>query len=405
MSIFSTRIDPAGVLDALARVASHVATDGAADQWRRAEATFAGATEAPLIVVHDRHHYRGPGWRTELLLLREALGAFPPSAHRSDVMRAAASCRFSVALDRGCLVDLDVAGPRRSAVLEIASQLDGLIVSPTAVRDPSGRVLVGVLEPDPGARVPIGATTVPSGELLTVWGSGADEVAEPDAARVARRALAMAAVSSRAFLEQMDPAVTDVELERVKLHAWVDAVQITDELEPEEWRVIQTRAGALDPGRAVDAAWRFEGLTVLAWALGRADVPPDHQLVEATTLFPSIGFLDFEASRRLVDEARLRPVAEIEELADRLAILLEQLRGMRRRKRDQELTRTARSSYAAHFASAGLGSGAWEGPALDADAPVPTTEAEVAQVENIVLERLVAATWLLDGGIYAHVAV
>ncbi|MCB1006074.1 MAG: DUF4272 domain-containing protein [Acidimicrobiales bacterium] len=405
VSIFAARIDPAGVLGALARASARVVTDGGDEHWRRAEASFdaGGLEHAPVVLVHDSLRYRGPGWRTELALLREQVGSFPPSSQRSDVVRAVAGCRFVVSSDRGCLVDFERSDARSAAVLTVADQLDGLIVTPSGVRDPAGRVLVGANGGDRLARVPIGAATVPTGELLGSWASGDD--GEPDAARVARRALALAAVSSRAFLEQMPTDAGDIELERVKLHAWVDSVDIADDLEPEEWRLLQTRVGSLNPSRAVDAAWRFEGLTVLAWALGRAEVPPDHQLVEATALFPSIGFLDYEASRRLVESARLRPIAEIEDLADRLAVLLEQLRGMRRRKRDQELTRTARAGYAAAFASAGLGRGAWEGPAMGELDQAPTTEADVAQVENIVLERLIAATWLLDGGTYSHTDV
>ena len=97
--------------------------------------------------------------------------------------------------------------------------------------------------------------------------------ADPSARRVALRALALAAVCSRAFLEQDDPEEVDQEGERQRIEQWVIEVEGLDaELEPDEWRILQSGIEMLDDRAGVDAAWRIEGLAVLVWALGLAEL-------------------------------------------------------------------------------------------------------------------------------------
>src|SRR5947199_2100857 len=96
---------------------------------------------------------------------------------------------------------------------------------------------------------------------------GEDDKPEPPTPkRVARRALALAAVTARALLEQQDPADSRSEANRQRFLSWVAALGLEDELEPDEWEVLQRPVGRLDRQAAVNATWRLEGLGVLAWA-------------------------------------------------------------------------------------------------------------------------------------------
>src|SRR5207248_10992204 len=61
----------------------------------------------------------------------------------------------------------------------------------------------------------------------------------PTPERVARRALALAAVTARALLEQQDSADPRGEANRQRFLSWVAALGLEDELEPDEWEVLQ----------------------------------------------------------------------------------------------------------------------------------------------------------------------
>lgn len=403
LSILSYRVDPDGVLDVLAQVSPDVVVSYEGPSWVRADVP-AIPGRPRLTLLHDPERYSGPDWPLHLLELRERLTAFPPTPKRATILRGIAGLQFAVTVDPACLVDLDGPDPRADIVYAIADHLDAFVLTGSGLRDRAGRILIGHQRPDPAATLPHAASVMPSSEMLAGRSLLAEE--PPSPARVARRALALAAVSSRAFLEQMDRSTVDVEMERVKLHAWVDAIGIGDEIEPDEWQILQTKAGLLDDRKAVDAAWRFEGLTVLAWALGRADVPPDHQLVEATVLFPSIGFLDFEGALDLIASAELRSAAEIEMLRDRLALLHARLRDLRMTKRQQAFARAARSAMIERLGDLSGGPDPSVATALAVDAMSDaTTPDEVNQIENIVLERLIAAEWLLEGGLYGQIDV
>jgi hypothetical protein len=97
--------------------------------------------------------------------------------------------------------------------------------------------------------------------------------APPDAHRVAARALVLAAVSSRGQIEsdELHPAA---EAFRQRAVDWLHQIGVSPELEPEELSLLSTPLGQLHRQLARNAGWRAEGLVVLAWALGRAVLPP-----------------------------------------------------------------------------------------------------------------------------------
>jgi hypothetical protein len=71
----------------------------------------------------------------------------------------------------------------------------------------------------------------------------------------------------RAMLEQdaTDPDARDTYREMLQ---WLKNSGVEDELEPDEWEVVQRPLGKLDSQSHINATWRLEGLCMLAWALG-----------------------------------------------------------------------------------------------------------------------------------------
>jgi len=74
---------------------------------------------------------------------------------------------------------------------------------------------------------------------------------------VARRALALTAVTSRAIFEQ-EPLHPGAAPTHVELLVWVKAIGIGDELEPDEWEVLQRPLGRLESRAQIDSTWRVK---------------------------------------------------------------------------------------------------------------------------------------------------
>ena len=95
----------------------------------------------------------------------------------------------------------------------------------------------------------------------------------PDAARVAARAVAFAAVTTRGLIEANYNGERKAKDIWRQLCEWVDHVGIVGELEQGEDLLIRTAIGQLDRQAVVDAKWRCEAMVVLAWCLGRLPLP------------------------------------------------------------------------------------------------------------------------------------
>jgi hypothetical protein len=155
------------------------------------------------------------------------------------------------------------------------------------------------------------------------------ELQPPTPQRVAGRALALAAVAGRALLEQEDPSDAGVEETRQRINAWVDAVGIRDELEPDEEKLLRQGLGAPDQQAAINGCWRLEGLCILAWALGRFDVPRHDQAIDPPALLRAVHILDAPAAKGLLTDAKLRPLDELKAMADKLLAVHWRLRQFR----------------------------------------------------------------------------
>src|SRR5262249_50940642 len=89
---------------------------------------------------------------------------------------------------------------------------------------------------------------------------------------------------------------------------------------------LQRPPGKLDRQMQVDSTWRLEGLAVLAWALGRFELPPHDELVSLNPLWQSLGLFDVDTARALLANPALRPREEIGVLRDQLFALHWRLR-------------------------------------------------------------------------------
>jgi len=433
--------------------------DGALDRW-------------PLRFNHAPDYYDGEDWARQLAGLRAYFGPLPVHERTESTFSVLARMQSAYATALSCRLDLELSAqddPRLSVLYTLAADLDALIFTPSGLRDASGRLLVGESGPHPDAVVPplriepvvlvAGPTDGPeTGEdaarnveeetLASVERLAAQALAlataeqpavvladpEPvvDAAptppmpvpppvevdlrmsgpsprRVALRALALAAVCSRAFLEQDDPEEVDQEGERSRIERWAIEVHgLDDELEPDEWQLLQAGVEMIDARRAVDAAWRIEGLAVLVWALGITDLPDYDALADTDLLNEAIGFLDVARANEVVANATLRA-------DDRIRVVHDQTKAVHWRLREFRL-QPGPIDFLTHCADSLLGSldsslcrFVDDDLAIRSDgedlAISVADEDTVDQVISVADERFLAARWLMVGGTFATTSV
>jgi hypothetical protein len=133
----------------------------------------------------------------------------------------------------------------------------------------------------------------------------------PDAARVAARAAAFAAVTTRGLIEANyngERKAKDIWRQPCE---WVDHVGIAGELEQGEDLLIRTAIGQLDRQAVVDAKWRCEAMVVLAWCLGRLQLPRYDEQYGSLQVAEALGF-PRERSATVLAAPSLRPHPEIQ---------------------------------------------------------------------------------------------
>ena len=349
ITFFSHKLDPAGVARVLRALAPHLRMTGTDENWTSidiAESRGLLRRAATIRFNNDPGYYTGAEWERQRSGMLGYFSQFQLGPLLPRVAATIDSFRFAVATIAQPEIDLQSDDPRVKYVLAVATHLDAAIFTPSALRDARGRVLVGPGgQSDPAAVWPAAAAPAGAapGASVTVpatpgagasAGAGAEEGDEPEVQpptphRVARRALALAAVAGRALLEQEDPSDAGVEEVRQSINAWVDAVGLRDELEPDEEALLRQELGEPEEQAAIDGCWRLEGLSVLAWALGTFELPRHDQTIEPPALLRSVHFLDAPAAKAMIVDATLRPRDELGAMAAKLLAVHWRLRQFR----------------------------------------------------------------------------
>jgi hypothetical protein len=151
----------------------------------------------------------------------------------------------------------------------------------------------------------------------------------------------------------------------------------------------------------VDASWRAEGMAVLAWALGTADLPAHDELVQPGTVADGLGFLGDEVP--LLEAPRLRLPSELERMQRRLLGLHWRLRDYQLFPRALDLRALAAKCWFGSFDLDGIA--LCDGDLAIGGVPISLADADqVTQVTSIARERHQAINWLCgDCRRYSHV--
>src|SRR5205807_801973 len=126
----------------------------------------------------DPAYYAQPGWSRQMNGMRGYFSRFPDTPRKERVMLLTTTFRFSL----GTIFEPDfdpTDDPRLSLLFEVAQLLDGVLFTPSSLRDARGRVLFGAggqEEEDPQAEWPRVRGEVPVSEPL---GAAMHEMSRP----------------------------------------------------------------------------------------------------------------------------------------------------------------------------------------------------------------------------------
>jgi Domain of unknown function (DUF4272) len=219
------------------------------------------------------------------------------------------------------------------------------------------------------------------------------ELFPPSPDRVAVRAVALTCVVARASIERdADEEWAGEALETAREIAFDP--RFRHELEAHEVAMLQAPLGRLERQPCIGGTWRAEALAVLAWALGRVQLPRFDQLADAFVVTEALGMADGAIDEELLSAPTLRPAGEVELLTEELFAAHWRIR---------EFGQTGEPMDFGKFAEQ-----AWFGPLLidrlplvDGDLGIrgvaigDAAADDVNEVEGILRERRTAAGWLL----------
>lgn len=225
-------------------------------------------------------------------------------------------------------------------------------------------------------------------------------VPPPTASRVAARALVLAVVSCRGFIDTDAADAGDL---WTRIEAWFSRLALNGELEEWEKAFIAKPLGTLEDRERIDATWLSEGLLVLAWALGRYGMPPYDQPIVAAEVTDALGLLKPDAETVLAKRS-LRSPSELEDFRQDIFAINWRLREFRVTGQPIDFATVAKTAWFGSLSLARV-------RLVDGDLAIGATRIDKTdkrmfhRCASIVQERHRAINWLLGDSskIYSEV--
>src|SRR3954463_15741082 len=117
------------------------------------------------------------------------------------------------------------------------------------------------------------------------------EPLRPTPQKVAMRAVALSAIACRGFVEGDRANLRSAADLAKRSHNWLPELGVEAELNEWEKRVLASPFGRLAERDRTNASWLSEGMLVLAWALGRIELPGFDQQCVPAEVANGLGFL------------------------------------------------------------------------------------------------------------------
>lgn len=394
--------------DALGFLKEHnAAIDGEGDNWN-ASYIFSGGLfrkDKKIAINYDRDWCSPPNWPKQIAGMQNYVLQWK----MGDAVREKLTLlirRFAFCLGMANEPEITKGNdPRLEIMHALAEYMDGLFFTPGALLDSQFRPFVSADgESDPTAvlpEVPEIKVEIPDGVLESIVlspspkaedGAEEDKPDPPTAHRVAKRLYSMTAIAARGLLD-MNLAMGNRPAHSLEeLQGWLEPLDVADEIEPYENRILNTTAGELGRQDAINSVWTLEGIGVLAWALGLYQLPKYDELVNTDHLLEHLSFLDSDACRRNLDEASLRTAEELGSYNNQIFALNWRMVDFR--------VRPQATDYANVVIAGGLFDLSWatlkNGDLSLQGKPIAEADSELIKTMNsLAVERHKASNWLL----------
>ncbi|MBL8815208.1 MAG: DUF4272 domain-containing protein [Planctomyces sp.] len=400
INIFSHKIDPAGVVTLLQKRFRDVKITGPTDDWSMVEVRPGRkrffARPKVLTFGHNSEYYDGANWPRQVVGMQNYFARFPDAPNKKSCLQLIRSFRFSLAVS---VEDLDISSDdeRLETLFAVCKHLDGVIFTPTSLRDAQGRILLSADgKYDRTAMLPEFPLT--EDHSNAVGNDDEDDQYEdpvrPTPGRIAQRTLALTAVAARATLEldNMNGG-EDLDFHRKRIVAWIEELGAGHELEPQEWKVLQRAVGTLEQQDFINAMWRVEGLVVLSWALQLYPMPKYDELVNPSELYSAIGLFDVDAGRRVLAEPDLRGEEELNAMNKHLLALHWRIRDFSIRPESMDFVSFSRNCWFGSFDLSGFR--VINGDLAIGDVEISKADPDdLSRMSSLSMERHLAINWL-----------
>jgi hypothetical protein len=264
-------------------------------------------------------------------------------------------------------------------LIAMAAGTDALVLDEEGVfRDGAGRIIAAPVD-EPGDDEDGGADEE----------QPADEVPSRD--RVAQRALAVATLAWRAFLERDAPvgAAADVAV----ANAWLEKHGVFGEMSGSEQSLVRAPFGSWSEKQILDCGWCIEAAVVLGWALHLTELPAHDTQTSPAELQRTLGLF---AADPAALTAELRPASQIDDQAARLFAIMSRFRELTTSKSALDFAAFARKVCVGGLDLQGISLA--DGDLAVAGAPISTApERDVMTAQSIAVERFRAVDWLQGG--------
>jgi hypothetical protein len=355
--------------------------------WTKGHASWKRSLwRSPLLltILHSQDYYMGERWPAQRIGMQAYVQRFPGAEDRPEVLEYLGGLRFALHFK---LDPMPVRGdPRLQLIRELAAELKAIVFSPHGLTDGQGRAILS----ENGDRDPL--AEVPAHTPSAAWGA---LDGRPSPMRVAQRLLVMAALTERGLLDVSEEDTVMREDRRDELVQLLKEINAWGEATHDEQKTLQVAIGALDEAHAWNMSWLAEGVLVLAWALGRSELPPYDEEADLGLLWQLAGLTKGGASAaRLVSMAQLRPEEEIRSGSDQILAIHWRLRKFEQDGQPRDLAAFAAKAWTGAL-DLGMARVVDGDLAIDDVALADCEESRREVVAAIVAERHKMMRWLM----------
>jgi hypothetical protein len=278
-------------------------------------------------------YYRGEDFPRQMRGMQGYFSRFPDQPNSSKTLMLIGTFKFALTLFPPPEPDLFLHSndDRLRYLFAVAKHLDAALFTPSGLWDAQGRALCVVDgKPDPQAIMPGIYIPAPQpSEMFRYQGGTKPNPPSPPVERIARRALCLMAVSYRGMTERSEDSLEKSAQDLQDLLDWIQTTGIASELEEAETNLIcQPRPSGMQE-EMLRVEWTVEAAAVLAWGLGKLELPAYDKQASVGDVARAIGFLSPQAANAFITQAALRSPAEILRLSTQLLAIHWRLREQR----------------------------------------------------------------------------